>query len=214
MQLYTKYTPVVSIIMPTFNRERLISRAVESVLKQTYKIWELIIVDDGSTDNTFSRIEDYIKNYEKIRYIKHSNRKPALSSNAGILASCGEFLTFLGSDDEYKPEHIQLRMSIFAEDSSIDFIHGGVEIIGYPFVKDKNDLTREIAISECAVGGTFFGKRKVFFELGGFRDLSYSDDSDLLDRVEKRFKVVKVDFPTYIYYRDTPDSICTNIKPI
>lgn len=213
MQLYKNYKPDVSIIMPTFNRSGLISRAVESVLRQTYKTWELVIVDDGSTDDTFGVINHYLAEFQNIRYIRQSNRKPALASNTGILASCGEYLTFLGSDDEYKPDHINLRMSIFANDSSVDFIHGGVEIIGHPYVKDKNDLTREIAISECAVGGTFFGKRNIFIELGGFRDLNYSDDSDFFERAEKKYKVIKVEFPTYIYYRDTPDSICTNIKP-
>ncbi len=213
MQLYKNYKPVVSIIMPSFNRSGLITRAIESVLKQTYKSWELVIIDDGSTDNTFDVINPYITKYENIRYIKQSNRKPALSSNVGIIASCGDYLTFLGSDDEYKPDHINLRMSIFVTDSSVDFIHGGVEIVGHPFVKDKFDLTREIAISECAVGGTFFGKRDVFIKLGGFRDLNYSDDSDFFERVEKKYKVIKVEYPTYIYYRNTPDSICTNIKP-
>jgi hypothetical protein len=79
-------------------------------------------------------------------------------------------------------------------------------------VKDKNDLTREIHIDECVVGGTFLGKRKVFVELGGFQDLSYSDDSDFYERAVKKFNVAKVDFPTYIYYRDTPDSICSTIE--
>ena len=76
----------------------------------------------------------------------------------------------------------------------------------------KFDRTKEIHISECIVGGTFFGKREVFFELGGFEDLDYSDDSDFFERCERKFKILKVDYPTYIYYRDTPDSICTNIK--
>jgi glycosyltransferase involved in cell wall biosynthesis len=213
MQLYKSYIPVVSIIIPSFNRGTLISRAIESVLKQTYTDWELVIVDDGSNDDTFSIISKYQSKNEKIRYLRHSNRKTALSTNVGIQASCGEYITFLGSDDEYKTDHIQLRMSIFDLNKLIDFIHGGVEIIGSPFVKDKFDLSREIPISECAVGGTFFGKRNLFFELGGFKDLNYSDDSDFFERVEKKYNVLKVDYPTYIYYRDTPDSICTNIKP-
>ena len=211
MQLYKDYSPVVSIIMPTFNRGNLIGRAVESVLKQTYTPWELIIVDDGSSDNTLSVVEPFIARYERIRYLRHSNRKTPLATNAGIMASCGDYLTFLGSDDEYKPEHLQLRMSIFEKDKNLDFIHGGVEIIGHPYVKDKYDLSREIHISECVVGGTFFGKRSLFIEMDGFRDLEYSDDSDFYERVEKKYNILKVDYPTYIYYRDTPDSICTNI---
>ncbi len=213
MHLYKEYKPVVSIVMPTFNRANLIGRAIESVLKQTYTGWELIIVDDGSSDGTFGAVDKYITAHENIRYLRHSNRKTPLATNAGIMASCGRFITFLGSDDEYKPEHIQLRMDIFEGENSPAFIHGGVEIIGHPYVKDKYDLSREIHISECAVGGTFFARREVFFELGGFRDLNYSDDSDFFERVANKFNVLKVDFPTYIYYRDTPDSICTNIKP-
>lgn len=212
MKLYKNYEPVVSIIMPSFNRGSLITRAIESVLKQTYSPWELVIVDDGSSDDTHSVVAPYVEKYERIRYMRHSNRKTPLATNAGILASCGEYLTFLGSDDEYKPEHIQLRMTIFEKDKNLDFIHGGVEIIGHPYVKDKYDLSREIHISECVVGGTFFGKRSLFIEMDGFRDLEYSDDSDFYERVEQKYNILKVDYPTYIYYRDTPDSICTNIK--
>lgn len=213
MQLYKKFSPVVSIIMPTFNRKGLITRAIDSVLNQTYKDWELVIVDDGSTDDTFSVVDSYMARHKNIRYLRHSNRKTPLATNAGMMASCGRFITFLGSDDEFKPDHIQLRLSIFTVDNNIDFVHGGLEVVGHPYVKDKYDLNKEIHISECAVGGTFFGKREVFFELGGFKDIEYSDDSDFLERVEGKYKVLKVDYPTYIYYRDTPDSICTNIKP-
>ena len=200
--------------MPTYNRAGYLNRSINSVLKQTFEKWELIITDDGSNDDTFKIADTYIAEHENIRYMKHSNRKTPLATNAGMLASCGEYLAFLGSDDEWKPEHLQLRIDFMKNNPDIDFVHGGVEIIGYPFVKDKNDLSREIPISECIIGGTFFGKRKVFFELEGFHDLVYSDDSDFFERASKKFKIVKVDFPTYIYYRDTPDSICSTIDNI
>jgi glycosyltransferase involved in cell wall biosynthesis len=212
MQIYKDYMPVISVIMPTYNRARLIKRSIESVLNQASRSWELIIIDDGSDDNTFSIVDEYVRKYENIRYMKHSNRKTPLATNAGILASCGEYISFLGSDDEYKSEFLSQRLDFMKKHSDIDFIHGGVEIIGNPFVKDKNDLSKQIHISECAIGGTFFGKRKVFFDLNGFQNLIYSDDSDFLERVEKKFKITKVDFPTYIYYRDTPDSICSTIE--
>jgi len=213
MQLYKNFAPVVSIILPSFNRGNLITRAVNSVLNQTYSKWELIIADDGSNDETFKIADKFIAEYENIRYLRHSNRKTPFTLNAGILASSGEYITFLGSDDEFKPDHINLRIAIFTADKSVDFIHGGIEIVGYPYVKDKDDLSREIHISECAVGGTFFGKRKVFLELEGFKDIKYSDDSDFFIRAQQKFNIKKVDYPTYIYYRDTPDSICSNIKP-
>ena len=212
MQVYKQIRPNVSIIIPTYNRASYLKRSINSVLMQTYKEWELIVVDDGSTDNTFEIISDYISKYENIRYLKHSNRRPALAINAGILASCGQLISFLGSDDEWKPQFLSQRIDYMKNHEEIDFIHGGVEIIGHPYVKDKNDLTREIHLDECVIGSTFFGKRNVFFELGGFRDLKYSDDSDFFERVQVKFKIAKVDFPTYIYYRDTPDSICSTIE--
>lgn len=212
INVYKGNRPLVSIVMPTFNRESYLNRSISSVLKQTYSDWELVIVDDGSTDNTFQLVNGFISKYENIRYVRHSNRKSPLTTNAGILASCGDYITFLGSDDEYKEEHIKLRIDFMIANPDIDMIHGGVEIVGHPYVKDKNDFSKEIHISECVVGGTFFGKRSIFFELDGFKDLIYSDDSDFFERAEKKFKIAKVDYPTYIYYRDTPDSICTTIQ--
>jgi glycosyltransferase involved in cell wall biosynthesis len=211
MQVYISFEPIVSIILPTFNREKLLVRAINSVLNQTIQNWELIIVDDGSTDNTFEVVNSYLQKQENIRYIKHSNRRPPLSQNVGIISSVGKYISFLGSDDEYKPTYLEERINFLQTHSDVDLIHGGVEIIGHPFVKDKNDLSKEIHLSECVIGGTFFGKRKVFFELDGFKNLKYSDDSDFFERALQKFKIEKVDFPTYVYYRDTSDSICSTI---
>lgn len=212
MQVYKNYTPEVSIILPTYNRKNLLTRAITSVINQTYDKWELIVVDDGSTDNSLEIIDPYLTRYDNIRYMRHSNRRPPLTLNAGILAAAGKYLTFIGSDDEYKPEHLELRMKLLSENPDIDLIHGGVEIVGAPFVKDKNDLNRLIHIKECVVGCTFVGKKKMFLELNGFRNLKYSDDSDFYERAAGRYKILKVDYPTYIYYRDTPDSICSTIE--
>lgn len=212
MLVYKSFKPIVSIIMPTYNRANLLNRSIESVLAQSYSEWELLVVDDGSDDNSFEIVNAYIQKYENIRYLKHTNRRPPLATNAGILASCGKYLAFLGSDDEYKKDYLKQRIDFLSDNPEIDFIHGGVEVIGHPYVKDKNDLSKEIHLSECAIGGTFFGKRNVFFDLDGFKDLRYSDDSDFLERVEQKYKVAKVDWLTYIYYRDTPDSICTTIE--
>ncbi len=212
MQVYKSFVPIVSIIMPAYNRKNYLKRSISSVLNQSFKDWELIVVDDGSNDDSFQIIDSYISRFENIRYMKHTNRRAPLALNAGILASCGEYIAFLGSDDEYKPAYLEERINYMKQNPKVDFIHGGVEIIGHPYVKDKNDLSREIHLSECVVGSTFFGRRNIFFELDGFRNLKYSDDSDFFERAEKKFNVAKVDFPTYIYYRDTPDSICSTIE--
>jgi hypothetical protein len=89
-------------------------------------------------------------------------------------------------------------------------IRGGVHIIGNEYVRDKNNPLKLIHLSECTVGATFFGRRYVFLMLNGFRNLEYSEDSDFLDRAELCFHVEKVDFNTYKYYRESPDSITNN----
>jgi glycosyltransferase involved in cell wall biosynthesis len=211
MRLYKSFVPAVSVILPTYNRSELLVNAIDSVIRQTISNWELVIVDDGSSDDSFEKVRSCQEDYENIRYIRHSNRKLPLSLNTGLLCSSGKYITFLGSDDTYKPEHLQLRLDVMESNPDIDMIHGGLEIIGNPYVKDRDDLSKEIHLSECAVGGTFFGYREVFLRLKGFNDLRYSEDSEFFDRVKANFLVRKIDFPTYVYNRNTPDSITNNI---
>ncbi len=90
-------------------------------------------------------------------------------------------------------------------------VHGGVEIVGDPYVKDVKDRSKLIHLSECVIGGTFFGRRELFFALDGFKDLDYSEDSEFFERAKLNYKIDRLDFPTYVYYRDTPDSICNTV---
>lgn len=211
MRLYKSFKPLVSVVIPTFNRAALLERAVKSALNQTFGNLELIIVDDGSEDGTFEAVQKFLVEHPNIRYVKQANNGLPVSLNVGIKLSAGRFVTFLGSDDEYLPEHIEKRVDFLTGHPEIDLLHGGVKIVGDPYVKDKNNLHKKIHIKDCAVGGTFFGKRIVFTKLGGFKNLSYSEDSEFLERAQKFFNVKKVTFPTYVYYRNSPDSICNNI---
>ena len=95
----------------------------------------------------------------------------------------------------------------------IDLIQGGTKIIGNEFVRDKDNPDKFIHLSKCTIGGTFFGKTEVFKKLNGFRNISYSEDSDFLERAEKLFNVRKVNFETYIYHRELEDSITNTYVP-
>ncbi|MDT3695047.1 MAG: glycosyltransferase family A protein [Ignavibacterium sp.] len=204
--------PLVSIIMAVYNREDYIPRAVDSVLNQSYKNWELIAVDDGSEDKSAKLLENYKTNNSQIKVIYQQHQFLPAARNNGIKNSKGEYITFLDSDDEYHVDHILKRVNYLIENPQIDLLRGGVKVIGNEFVPDKNDTTKLIHLSQCTIGATFFGKRKVFIELNGFKDIRYSEDSEFLERVNKIFKVEKVSFPTYIYHRETPDSITNTIK--
>jgi glycosyltransferase involved in cell wall biosynthesis len=98
--------PTVSVIIPTYNRAQYVCEAVESVLAQTYQDFEIIVVDDGSTDDTEERLRPYM---DRIRYARQANAGPSVARNRGILASSGEYTAFLDSDDlwnvESKLEH-------------------------------------------------------------------------------------------------------------
>ena len=211
MKLYDDYSPIVSVILPTYNREKLLPRAVDSVLKQTFEKWELLIVDDGSEDNTYEYVNKFISNDKRIKCVKQQNMKLPIALNNGIALASGKYVTFLGSDDEYLPEHLELRVKILEENPDVDFLHGGVKIIGNPYVPDKNDITKKIHLDKCVIGGTFFAKREVFIKLNGFKNIFYSEDSEFFERAEKIFTVRKVDFKTYVYHRDTESGICNDI---
>lgn len=199
--------PFFSIVLPTFNRAHLITRAIESVLAQTFTDWELLIVDDGSSDTTREAIQDHLLD-PRISYSFEVNSGPAMARNRGIASAHGEYITFIDSDDEYLPDHLQRRYDML-KGSDIDLLHGGMEVIGDPYVADRFDNTKRIHIADCAVGGTFFIRRTLADALGGFQDVLYGDDADFAQRAkEQGAKVVKVDFPTYRYYRDQPDSLC------
>lgn len=200
-------SPFFSIILPTFNRAHLIRRALGSVLAQSFADWELLIVDDGSSDNTREIIQDYLLD-PRISYSFEVNSGPAMARNRGIASAHGGYITFIDSDDEYLPEHLQLRYNAL-KNSDVQLLHGGLEIIGDPYVADMHDTTKCIPISDCFVGGTFFIKRELADALGGFRDVLYGDDSEFAERaIQHGASVLRVDWPTYRYYRDQVDSLC------
>lgn len=192
-------------------------RALRSVEGQTLNDYELLIVDDGSVDGLEELIIPEILNRPNWRYLKHTHRGLAWTRNIGIHAALGEYITFLDSDDEYRPEHLRLRLRYLREHSEIDVIHGGVEIEGPEethWVVDVRDPSRRIHIQDCCVGATLFAKKTVFLSVGGFPIVSYSPEFHLLQKLQARYCVKKVDFPTYVYHTSGTDRICSNQKTL
>ena len=117
--------PKVSIIIPTYNRANLLSRAIKSILNQTFKDFELIIVDDGSTDNTRQVVEKFQKEDSRIKYIWQENSgAPARPKNTGIKNSTGEYIAFLDDDDEWLPEKLEKQLKLFenSEKNNLGFV--------------------------------------------------------------------------------------------
>jgi glycosyltransferase involved in cell wall biosynthesis len=212
MDLYPDKNPLVSVIMATYNRAAYLDRSIASFLQQSFTDSELLIVDDGSLDESDAIIRKYMEQHANIRYIRHSNRRLSLSKNAGIKAAAGKYIAFLDSDDEYLPDYLERRVAFLEANPAIDIIEGGAVVKGDPYVKDKNDLSKKIHLSECHIGPTFFGKTSLFLQLGGFdKEIAYSEDSHFMERALEKANVLKFDRPGYIYYRDTPGAICNSI---
>ncbi|MBS1747812.1 MAG: glycosyltransferase family 2 protein [Bacteroidetes bacterium] len=212
IDIYKGENPIVSVIMVTYNRSAYLSRSIPSFLEQTYRNTELIVVDDGSEDNTFNVVNEFMKSHTNIRYMKHSNRNISLSKNVGIRAAIGKYISFLDSDDAYQDDYLEMRVQYMEANPRIDLIEGGAIVIGDPDVKNKNNLSEKIHLSDCHIGATFFGKTEMFIAMGGFnKNIPYSEDSEFWEKAEKKFTLRKFDTPGYFYYRSTPGSICNTV---
>jgi len=203
--------PAFSVIVPTFNRASSINRTIESVLKQTFMDFELIIVDDGSTDHTRETISSL--NDSRVRYFYQENKGRSAARNAGANRSNGKYLVFLDSDDDVLPAWLH-RMAQALEDST-----AGIVCCGYLDVLETEDERRQNAIlpnnrgpmycdQKCMFRcGTFALHRDLFDAVGGYtEELVFSENTELAIRlvpqcIREGRKVIAIDEALLIYHR-------------
>ena len=109
--------PFFSIILPTFNRSEFIPYAIESVIKQSYKDWQLIIIDDGSTDKTKNIVDKYKKEDQRIKYFYQENQERSSARNNGIKEAKGDWICFLDSDDIFHKTHLEEFYKLIVKNS-------------------------------------------------------------------------------------------------
>ena len=119
--------PLVSVIMPAYNVQKFISEAIESVLNQTYKHWELLIVDDCSTDDTKKIIETFVNQDERIKpvYLGKNGGKPSIAKNYALKKVVGKYIAFLDSDDIWMSNKLELQVNIMEENSKFGLCYTG-----------------------------------------------------------------------------------------
>ncbi|MCG9479561.1 MAG: glycosyltransferase [Actinomycetia bacterium] len=212
-------SPKVSVIIPTYNRASLIPRAIESVLAQNYNGIEIIIVDDGSTDNT-KEVINKLKD-KKIKYIQHKeNMGGAAARNTGIKMAKAEYIAFLDSDDEWFPKKLETQIKVFNDmndDTGVVYsafwkIHEGCK----SYKPNKIIKKKEGWIHEELLNGNFVTLqaallKKDCFSKAGLFDVSIQrlHDWELWLRISRYFKFKFIDEPLVnVYY--TPISISTN----
>ena len=191
----------VSVIILTYNRAQLLSRAIQSVLNQTYSNWELIVVDDGSTDNTRKIVEEFQKNDRRIEYIWQENfggtSKPI---NTGIKVSQGEYIALLEDDDEWLPEKLEKQLEVFqnSKKENLGFVSCNILIVNEKTkaIKTHNiPKYNDITFSEKPVDNKFFVsfstpmiKREVINKVGFLdENLKFRGDKDIFLRISKKY---------------------------
>lgn len=184
---------LISVVIPTHNRSNLLIRAINSVLNQTYNNIEIIVVSDGSTDETKSVVEEFMEKDNRIRFIEyHPARGGNAARNMGIEAASGEYVAFLDDDDEWLPLKLQKQMDLIRLRPNIGLIYTGVNIIyvkenvSYSFIGSKvGDLKNEILLDNC-IGTTssVLLEKKLFDQVGLFDEkLPALQDFDLWIRI-------------------------------
>lgn len=183
-----KETPLVSIIIPVFNRGLLLQEAVQSVMRQDYLQKEIIVVDDGSSEDIFSCIKSFPLRYLRIEHCGF----PGKVRNIGAKEAHGDFLAFLDSDDLFLPGKLTAQVKLFHQQKHCNLIHcrerwlRKEKIISQKSLKHKRrGNVFEDALKKCIIGpSTVMMPKAAFWHYGGFReDLEIAEDYELWLRI-------------------------------
>lgn len=209
-------TPLVSIIMPCYNAERYVAQSIESVLAQTYKNWELLITDDGSTDKSVAIITKYCLKDDRINLmVPDEHNGIAKTRNLSISRSRGRFVAFLDSDDIWKSDKLEKQVNYMLE-NDVAFTYSSYEIIDYhgnpknKIVKDAGVMSYKKYLRNTIIccGTVVLDREKV----GHFSTpiIATSEDMSLwLSIMRRGFVAYPVPGPLH-QYRITPGSASSN----
>ncbi len=208
--------PTVSVIIPTFNRSRLLERTIRSVLSQTYRDFEIIIVDDASTDNTQEMLNEKFKqeiDIGIIRYVRNEiNLERSRSRNKGMDLAAGNYIALLDDDDTWLPDHLNKLVCFMEANEDVGGVFskailiyddGIVEVRFQELESGKGDIYRNI----CMEGGmalnlTALFKKEVYRKLGGYKeDILSGEDREFFSRIAMNYNVGYLKDITCCYYR-------------
>jgi glycosyltransferase involved in cell wall biosynthesis len=202
----------VSVIIPTFNSAVLVTAAVESALAQTAPPMEVIVVDDGSTDDTRERLSAY---GNRIRYLHQQNRGVAAARNSGLREAQGEFIAFLDADDVWHPRKLEMQITAMAANPDLRLL--GTSIFDWPTDRIGDVYGagaihrvawRKLAVKNYFATSSVMVRRTALLQVGEFDTaLQGPEDHDLWLRIaETGGAVANLGFPL-TGYRDTPGSL-------
>jgi len=211
--------PLVSVVIATYNMGQYLVEAVDSVLAQTWKNLEVIVVDDGSEDDTKERMFKY-RSDQRVTYIRTDNLGQPKAKNLGIKQSLGKFVAFCDADDYWSPEKLRLQMPLFNKEkigivySEVSYIDGNGEEIKKPIPYQRYDgnITKRLIIKNFIPFGTAVVRKECFEKLGLFDEkLPMGIDWDLWLRFSISWEFKYLPKSTYVY-RVWPGQMSKNYR--
>ncbi len=208
-------SPFFSIILPTFNRANLLPKAIESLINQDYKDWELIVVDDGSLDNT----KEVVKAFDdpRIQYVYQENAERSAARNNGIGLAKGQYIGFLDSDDQFHEKHLEGLCRAIDEHEGKEFIYviKGLAInealkteAKIHLKEGKSDI--ETVLLNSITPGQFVVPAPIMKECLFDKDIRISEDTEVLVRLAQKAKLKIIDQYTLYYYQHEDNSVNTD----
>ena len=196
------YKPTISILMPVHNNESSLAECLESIRRQTINDFELVIVDDGSTDNSENMLAHHAGQDKRIKLIRQSRKGIVEALNRGLQDCEGRYIARMDGDDWMHPHRLQRQLQFFEEHRGLDLIGSRVE--GLPTTTDyqkwsnalitDEEIKEEMFVESPIMHPTFFAKRMLFDQLGGYRQNPWAEDYDFILRAyQQNLRFAKVD---------------------
>ena len=192
---------LVTCIVPVFNGERFLAEALDSILKQSYRPIEIIVVDDGSTDGTAGIVASYGK---QVRYVHQANAGPGAARNLGLSLAQGTFIAFLDADDVWHPDKLTLQMASFEARPELELCNTHIKNFWVPELKHEEERLRDHRFSQELPGyvcQTVLARRSLFDKVGTFNvSLRIGEDCDWFSRCRHHDTVSEM-LPEVFTYR-------------
>jgi len=211
--------PLVSVIMATYNDALYIERTIQSVIAQTFRDFEYIIVNDGSTDTTLDILKKFQALDDRIIIIDQSNQGVVASRNAAIERACGAYIAVIDGDDQWLPKKLEWQITEFKDNPKLTLIGGGIETIneddiplGFTcFVPDDSAIKYGMCISNQFVHSSVIYRREAALKVGLYPDTCPVEDFDFLSRIMLLGQVKNLPYPV-VRYRINSAGISSKTK--
>lgn len=198
---------LISIVLPVYNGERFLRESINSILSQTYSNWELLILDDCSTDKTPDICKEYAQQDSRIKYIRNeSNLRLPRNLNKGFSLAKGTYLTWTSDDNRYRPNALAVMYSALNKNENVHFAFSSMRIMD----AEDNDIEKYIVCQKNIkrivgfniVGACFLYKREVYEAVGDYdHEMILVEDYDYWQRIFMKFKAIAIPEILYDYRR-------------